>query len=363
MPVFSRGLAPVLAPALLLGLLTALLASCAKDKPDDSGAVASARMAQIRSRGRLICGINGQLPGFSALQANGVYTGLDVDICKAVAASVLGDGAKLELRPLSSNERFAALASGEVDLLSRNTTVALTRDAPGGNALSFAPIVYYDAGGVMVPASGGVRSLPDLAGRPICVVGGSTNESVMSDRMRQLGLAFQPLRFQDADQAFYAYQRGRCSAITSDRTGLAARRSLFADPRAHGLLPELLSKEPLAPVTAQVDPAWSDAVRWIVFALIRAEELGLSQANVPIRMRESRARTGSAELRRLLGVEGELGRQLGLPADFAARAVAAVGNYGELLERNVGPRSSLGLERGLNRLSVQGGLIQSPPFR
>ena len=241
--------------------------------------------------------------------------------------------------------------------------MALTRDAPGGNALSFAPIVYYDAGGVMVPASGGVRSLRDLAGRSICVVGGSTNESVMSDRMRQLGLAFQPLRFQDAYQAFYAYQRGRCSAITSDRTGLAARRSLFADPRAHGLLPELLSKEPLAPVTAQVDPGWSYAVRWIVFALIRAEELGLSQANVPIRMRESSSRSGSAELRRLLGVEGELGRQLGLQADFAARAVAAVGNYGELLERNVGPRSSLGLERGLNRLSVQGGLIQSPPFR
>ncbi len=347
--------------ALVLASVTALLGSCAKESSSAAGG--SVTMAQIRSRGRLICGINGQLPGFSVLETSGVYSGLDVDMCRAVAAAVLGDGSKLELRPLSSNERFAALASGEVDLLSRNTTVSLTRDAPGGNGLSFAPIVYYDAGGVMVPRGSGLRSLPDLAGRPICVVGGSTNEAVMAARMGELGLTFQPLRFQDADQTFSAYLRGRCRAITSDRSGLAARRSLFADPKAHVLLPALLSKEPMAPATRQGDPAWSDAVRWIIYGLIEAEELGLTQANLSLRQGQAHAQSESTQLRRLLGVEGPLGRQLGLPANFAVLAVAAVGNYGEVWERNVGRGSSLGLERGLNRLWLQGGLIFSPPFR
>ena len=348
--------------ALSLTLLSAALAAFA-DEGAGSGGVASPRLAAIQSRGRLICGTNGQLPGFSVLEPDGRYEGLDVDLCRALAAVVLGDAAKLELRPVSTNDRFASLASGEVDVLSRNTTLSLTRDAPGGNAISFAPITYYDAGGVMAPRREGVRSLAGLAGRTVCVVSGSTNEAVMADRMRLLGLAYTPLRFQNADQTFSAYQSGRCSAVTSDRAGLAARRSLFPDPQAHELLPETLSKEPMAMATQQADPVWSDAVRWIVYAVMQAEEWGITRANVATRLKEARANPDAAELRRFFGVEGDLGRQLGLPDDFTYRAVAAVGNYGEIIDRNVGLRSSLRLERGLNQLWSRGGLIVAPPFR
>lgn len=361
---------PKVRPLPLLALLLAagLLGSCAGEGPQGNGGAAAARLESerlrlIQGRGRLLCGINGQLPGFSSLAADGRYEGFDVEICRAVAAAVLGDPAKADLRLLSSNDRFSAVASGDVDLLSRNTTFNLSRDAPGGNALSFAPIVFYDGGAVMASRQSGIRRVTDLAGRTVCVVSGSTNEGVLADRMGSLGLAYTPLRYRNADETFAAYLNGRCAAVSSDRSGLAARRTLFPDPAAHRLLPDTLSKEPMGPASRQADPVWADALRWIVYALIEAEEQGITRANLPALTAAARSDPRRAQLRRFLGIEGDLGRSLGLPADFASRAVAAVGNYGELFERTVGRGSPLGLERGPNRLWTQGGLHQAPPFR
>ncbi|MCX5949126.1 MAG: amino acid ABC transporter substrate-binding protein [Cyanobacteria bacterium] len=345
---------------LRLAALALLLTGCANEA---GSGVSSPHLATIRSRGTLICGSNGQLPGFSVIRPDGAYSGLDIDICRAVAAAVLGDPSKLEVRPLFTTDRFAALASGEVDLLSRNTTVTLSRDAPGGNALSFAPVVYFDGGGVMVPTASGIGDLKDLAGRTICVLSGTSTESVLADSLRSRQIPYTPLRFQTADQAFSAYGSGRCQAITSDRSGLAARRSRLPDPAANRILPDVLSKEPLAPATVQADPAWADAVRWIVYALIEAEDQGITQANVKEKLAEARSNPKLADRRRFLGVEGNLGSELGLPDDFVVKVITAVGNYGEIYKRNVGDGSPLDLPRGANRLARDGGLMISPPFR
>jgi general L-amino acid transport system substrate-binding protein len=340
--------------------LTAGLSACA---PDDGGGIHSPRLSAIRERGRLLCGINGQLPGFSTLAAGGRYEGLDADLCRAMAAAVLGDPAKLEFRPLNTTQRFAALASGEVDLLARNTSVSLGRDAPGGNGLSFGPVVVHDHTAVLVPAVSGITSLKGLAGRPLCVISGTSTEVVLADRLRERRIAYVPLRFHTADQAFDAYLQQRCAAIVSDQVGLAARRSTFADPGAHRLLPDRLSREQIAVATAQADPAWADAVRWTVYGLIEAEEQGISQANLERQVAEARANPLLTDRRRLLGVEGHLGGQLGLNDDFLVRAIGAVGNYGEIYERHLGRGSRLGLERGPNRLARDGGLLVAPPLR
>ena len=347
-------------PATLL--LAAILAGCASDG-DGGGGVQSQKMATINSRGKLICGVEGKLPGFSFVESNGAYSGLDVDVCRAVAASVLGDPSKVEYRDLNSSERFAALASGEVDLLSRNTTETLSRDAPGGNGLSFGPTTFYDGQGMLVPVASGIKTLPDLAGKPICVESGTTTELNLADRMRELNVPYTPLKFQTSDQTFAAYLGNRCVAVTSDRSQLAGKRTSFPKPDEHTLLPVVMSKEPLTPATINADPAWADAVRWIVFALMQAEESGITQANIDAKVAEAKANTNLADLRRFLGVEGDFGRQLGLPPDFVVKAVKASGNYGEIFDRNVGPDSSLKLDRGLNRQWTDGGLIYSPPFR
>ncbi|MEI8249837.1 MAG: amino acid ABC transporter substrate-binding protein [Synechococcus sp. ELA057] len=338
-----------------------LLSGCAAG--DGGGAISSTTLQRIRQRDRLICGSNGQLPGFSVIRPDGAFAGFDVDICRAIAAAVLGDPTRLDLRPLTTTDRFTALASGEVDLLSRNTTDTLGRDAPGGNALSFAPVVFFDGTGLLAPVRSGITGLSDLGGRTVCVLSGSSNETVLADRMHQANLPYTPLRFQSADQAFNAYGQGRCAAIVSDRSGLAARRTSLPEPSAHRLLPEILSKEPLAPATVQADPAWADAVRWVVYGLIEAEEQGITQANVAARLAEAKADPKLADRRRFLGVEGNLGSQLGLRDDFIVRAIKAVGNYGEIYRRNVGEDSPLKIERGPNRLARDGGLMVSPPFR
>ncbi len=323
----------------------------------------SPTMAKIRERGRLVCAVDGAVPGFSTVGPGGEFVGIDADFCRAVAAAVLGDPTKVEFRPVTAGERFVALGSGEVDLLSISSTHTLSRDAPGGNALSFGPVFFYDGQGVMVPAASGVRSLRELAGKPICVESGTNTELNLADRMRELGVAYQPLRFQSGEQAYPAYEQGRCAAITSDSSLLAAKRSGFKKPAAHVLLPDLLSKEPSAKVTIQADPAWADAVRWVTHTLVQAEESGLTQANVEARLAGARRDPSQAEARRFLGIEGDFGRQLGLPADFTVRVVRAVGNYGELFERHLGRATPLGLERGLNRLWTKGGLHIAPPFR
>ena len=323
----------------------------------------SQKLATIKGRGTVVCGVDGKLTGFSFVAPDGSYSGLDVDVCKAVAAALFGDPAKVDYRDLNSSERFAALASGEVDLLSRNTTLTLSRDASGGNGLSFAPTTFYDGQGVMVPAASGIKSLKDLAGKPICVESGTTTELNLADRMREINAAYTPLKFQTADQTYSAYLQGRCVAVTSDRSQLAAKRTGFPTPAAHTLLPEVLSKEPLTPATVNADPGWADAVRWTIYALMQAEELGITQANVAAKVVEAKANPNLADLRRFLGVEGDFGNQLGLPPDFVVKAITAVGNYGEVFERNVGSGSKLKLERGLNRQWKEGGLIYSPPFR
>ncbi|MFM7313852.1 MAG: amino acid ABC transporter substrate-binding protein [Cyanobium sp.] len=341
-------------------LSTAFLVGCAPE--DRHGSPVSPTLRRVRAAGRLVCGINGQLPGFSSLAPDGRYQGFDVDLCRAVAAA-LGDGVRLELHPLSLAESFAAVSSGEVDLLSRNLTFTLSRDATGGNGLSFAPVMVHDGGGVLVPRASAIRHLPDLAGRTICVISGSTNELVLADRLRALAVPYSPLRFRSADDTFSAYLAGRCSAISSDRSGLAARRSRFPRPADHGLLPDVLSREPLAPATAQADPAWADLVRWVMQALVEAEERGITRSGLDAALARASAEPHRSDLRRFLGLEGQLGPSLGLPPDFSVRVIRAVGNYGELYARHLGERSSLGLPRGLDALQREGGLQQSPPFR
>ena len=334
------------------------LVGCASD----GGGVQSQKMAAIKARGSLICGVDGKLPGFSFVGPDGNYSGLDVDICKATAAAVLSDPAKVSYRDLGATERFAALSSGEVDLLSRNTTMTLSRDAPGGNALAFAPTTFFDGQAVMVPATSGIRSLKDLAGKPICVETGTASELNLADRMRELNATYTPLKFQSGDQTYAAYLQGRCVAVTTDRSQLAAKRTGFPNPSEHILLPDVLSKEPLNPATINADPAWADALRWVVYSLIQAEEMGITAANIDAKVAEAKANKNLAQLRRFFGVEGDLGKQLGLPADFVVRTVKAVGNYGEVFERNVGTGSPLKLERGVNQQWRQGGLMYSPPF-
>jgi len=353
---FSRALCRTAA----LALLPALLAACA---PDGGSGVQSAKMSTIKARGKLICGVDGSLPGFSFVGADGKYSCLDVDVCQAMAAAIFGDPSKVEYRNLNSSERFAALASGEIDLLSRNTTMTLSRDAAGGNGLNFAPPTFYDGQGVMAPVASGIKTLKDLAGKPICVESGTTTELNLADRMREIKAPYTPLRFQTGDQTYAAYLQGRCVAVTSDRSQLAGKRSSFPNPDAHTLLPDVMSKEPLAPATVNADPVWSDAVRWTVYTLFQAEELGINKANIAAKVAEAKAKPNLADQRRFLGVEGEFGKQLGLPADFVPKIIASVGNYGEIFERNVGSSSRLKLDRGVNKQWKEGGLIYAPPFR
>jgi general L-amino acid transport system substrate-binding protein len=341
-------------------LLGVLMAGCA---PDGGSGVQSAKLSAIQGRGTLICGVDGKLPGFSFVGPDGTYSGLDVDVCRAVAAALFGDPKKVEFRDLNSSERFAALASGEIDLLSRNTTMTLSRDAAGGNALSFAPTVFYDGQGVMTPNSSGITTLQGLAGKPICVESGTTTELNLADRMRELNVPYTPLKFQTGDQTYAAYLGGRCVAVTSDRSQLAAKRTSFPNPDEHVLLPDVMSKEPLTPATVNGDAPWADVVRWTVNTLFQAEEFGINKANVAAKVAEAKANPQLADLRRFLGVEGDFGKQLGLPADFVPKVIAAVGNYGEVFDRNVGPQSALKLDRGNNKQWKDGGLIYSPPFR
>ncbi|MFZ9228766.1 MAG: amino acid ABC transporter substrate-binding protein [Prochlorococcaceae cyanobacterium] len=346
--------------AFLLPLLLSALAigGCSSGDGQSSG-----RLAMVLSRDQLLCGVNGKLPGFSFVDRTGTYRGLDVEICHAIAAAVLGDRSKVEFRELNPAERFTALASGEVDLLSRNTSYSLSREAKGGNNVAFAPVVFYDGQGMLVPRGSGINSLSDLNGASICVLSGTTSELNLANRLRERSIRYTPLKYQTADQTFTAYLQGRCAAVTSDRSGLAAKRSSFPEPDAHVLLPEQMSKEPLAPASVKADTAWADALRWIIYALMQAEELGITQANIDSRVADARANRNLADLRRFLGIEGDFGRQLGLAPDFVVRAIKATGNYGELFERNVGRSSPIGLERGLNKPWNQGGLLYAPPFR
>ncbi|MGB3268199.1 MAG: amino acid ABC transporter substrate-binding protein [Microcoleus sp.] len=317
----------------------------------------SSRIDTIVSRGKLICGVSGELPGFSFVDEKGKYSGMDVDVCRAVAAAIFDDPEKVEYRKLNAKDRFTVLQAGEIDILSRNTTFTASRDSTTG--LEFAPVIFYDSQGIMVKKDSGIKSLKDFAGKSICVQTGTSTEQNLSDQMRKLGVKYTPVVFEDVNTTFATYQEGRCQGITADRSQLVSKRTTLPNSENNEILPVVMSKEPLAPAVKSGDPKWADAVRWIIFATIEAEDLGINSANVD----QTAASTTDPNVKRLLGTEGDLGKGLGLPNDFAARAVKKVGNYGEMYDRNLGPKSTLKLDRGQNKLWKDGGLLYSPPFR
>lgn len=311
----------------------------------------------VMERGKLVCGVNSQVPGFGYVDASGNFAGIDVDYCRALAAAIFGDATKVEFRPVTAAERFTALQSGEIDILSRNTTWSLVRDTElGGN---FVHTTFYDGQGMMVPKDSGIKTLQDLAGGTICVQTGTTTELNLADVMASLGVEYTPAVFEDADATFAAYSEGRCDAVTTDKSGLVSRRSVLADPSAHEILDVTMSKEPLGPMVRHGDDQWFDIAQWTVFTLFSGEEFGITSANVD----DIRANATAPEVRRMLGVEGDLGLKLGLTNDWAYNIIKLVGNYEEIYNRNLGPDTPTYIPRGYNSLYTDGGLLYSPPFR
>ncbi|HEX5808568.1 MAG TPA: amino acid ABC transporter substrate-binding protein [Anaerolineales bacterium] len=315
------------------------------------------RLQAILDRGQVICGVHGTFQGFGFVDSAGEWTGFDVDFCRAWAAALFNDANAVEFRGLSAQERFTALQSGEVDVLARNSTWTYTRDAELG--LTFGPVTFYDGQALMArrdivddPAAG----LPALEGANVCVQSGTTTELNLADQFRAAGVNYTPVVFEDQNVAFQAYDEGRCDAITSDRSQLATQgQAVLQNFDDHIILDVVMSKEPLAPAVAQGDEKWGDVVHWVVYGLIQAEELGITSENV-----DEFLTSEDPVVRRLLGVEGELGSKLGLSNDFVYRAIKLVGNYGEIYERNLGPFS---LARGQNELWTNGGLLYAPPMR
>ena len=311
----------------------------------------------IKARGQVICGVNPSLPGFAAADSQGNWTGFDVDICKAVSATLLSDATKVKWTPLNASQRFAALQAGEIDVLSRNTTWTLTRDASLG--LNFTGVTYYDGQGFMVTKKSKITSAKQLKGATVCVQSGTTTEKNLADYSKSMNLNMKPVVFETQEATNKAYFTGRCQVYTTDASGLASVRNKEAtNPADHVILPDLISKEPLGPSVRRGDDEWFAIVKWVVFALIEAEEYGITQANVD-QMKSST----DPVVQRILGTSEDTGKLLGLDKDWAYRAIKAVGNYGEMFERNLGPNSTLKLPRGANNLWSKGGLIYAPPVR
>lgn len=320
-------------------------------------AAAGPTLDLVKSNAAVRCGVNESLPGFSHPDDQGRWAGFDVDFCRAVATAVFHDPEKVKFVPSSAKERFTLLQSGEVDLLSRNTTWTFIRDTSLG--FDFAAITFYDGQGLMVPKKLGVKSVRQLSGASICLLTGTTTELNLGDYFRTHRMSYNPVVFEGPDEAVAAYGAGRCDAFTTDRSGLAAQRIRLRNPAEHIILPEVISKEPLGPLVRHGDNQWEDIVRWTVYAMVLAEEKGVSSKNVD----SVKASTKDPEVRRLLGLEGGLGTKLGLDNDWAYHVVKRVGNYGEVYDRHVGPDTPLELDRGLNAQWNQGGLLYAPPFR
>ncbi|WP_152205904.1 amino acid ABC transporter substrate-binding protein [Marinobacter changyiensis] len=321
-----------------------------------TGNVLASILDDVKSRGHVQCGVTTGLPGFSQPDDKGNWTGIDVDTCRAVAAAVFGSADKVQFTPLTAKERFTALQSGEIDILSRNTTWTLTRDTSLG--LNFTGTNYYDGQGFLVSKKLGVDNAEQLDGATVCIQAGTTTELNLADYFRTKDMKFNPLVFDTSEQTVSGFAAGRCDVLTSDRSQLAALRSKLEDPSSAIILPNIISKEPLGPVVRQGDDQWFNVVKWALFAQINAEELGVTQDNV-VEMKSSE----NPEIQRLLGTTGDMGEKLGLPADFGFRIVQTVGNYGEMYDRNVGPDTPLGLDRGLNALWSNGGIMYAPPVR
>lgn len=322
-----------------------------------AGLAMAGTLDDVKARGELICGSNTGLTGFGAPDASGNWSGFDVDLCRAVAAAVLGDASKVKFVPTTGETRFTALQSGEVDLLVRNSTWTFSRDSE--LALDFVAVNYYDGQGFMVKKDLGVSSAKELDGATVCIQTGTTTELNLADFFKQNNISYQPVTVADDLEAQRQYLAGACDAYTTDASGLAASRATMPDADNHVILPEIISKEPLGPVVRHGDSNWGDVVRWTYFALLVAEEKGVTSANVT----EVATSTNDEEVKRLLGVSGDMGAKIGLSNDAFKNAISAVGNYGEIYARNIGEGTSINLARGLNALWTQGGLQYAPPFR
>jgi general L-amino acid transport system substrate-binding protein len=316
----------------------------------------TATLDVIKQRGQVVCGANTGLPGFSVPDQQGNWSGMDVDYCRAIAAAIFNDPTKVRFVPTSSVNRFTTLQSGEVDVLSRNVTWTSSRDTSLG--FNFGPVTYYDGQGFMVKKSSGAKSAKDLSGATVCVNQGSTSELNLADYFRSNNMQLKVVSFPTGEESVKAYEAGRCDSFTTDLSGLYAERLKMATVGDHVILPEVISKEPLAPAVRHGDDQWYDIVKWVHFALLSAEELGVTKANV-----DEQLKSTNPDVRRLLGTEGKHGEALGLTNDWALRVIKHVGNYGEGYERNVGKGSRLQIERGLNNLWSKGGLQYAPPIR
>ncbi|WP_457662707.1 amino acid ABC transporter substrate-binding protein [Sinorhizobium medicae] len=323
-----------------------------------SYAASAATLDDVKAKGFVQCGVNTGLAGFAAPNASGDWSGFDVDYCKAIAAAVFGDATKVKYTPLSAKERFPALQSGEVDVLARNTTWSINRDTALG--FNFRPVNYYDGQGFMVRKELDVKSALELSGAAVCVQTGTTTELNLADYFKANNLQYNPVVFEKLEEVNAAYDAGRCDVYTTDQSGLYSLRLTLSKPDDHIVLPEIISKEPLAPAVRQGDDQWFDIVSWVHYALVQAEEFGVTQANV-----EEMKKSANPDVQRFLGVEADskIGTDLGLTNEWAVNIVKAVGNYGEVFDRNIGAGSPLKIERGLNALWNKGGLQYAPPVR
>lgn len=321
-----------------------------------AGSLQAATLDDVKSKGHVQCGVSQGLPGFSNFDDKGTWTGIDVDYCRAIAAAVFGDADKVKFTPLSAKERFTALSSGEIDVLSRNTTWTMTRDTQLG--LNFAGVLYYDGQGMMVPNKLGAKSAKELDGANICVNTGTTTELNITDYFKSNNMKFELVAFEKSDEVIQAYGSGRCDVFTTDRSGVAAERLKLANPNDHMVLPEIISKEPLGPVVRQGDDQWFNIAKWTLNAMINAEEMGVDSGNIDEMMKSE-----NPDMKRLLGTDGKFGEELGLSNDWAANIISKVGNYGEIYDKNVGPDTPLKLQRGVNASWKNGGLMYAPPIR
>jgi general L-amino acid transport system substrate-binding protein len=336
---------------LLASTLPALALACAVGT-----AQAGATFDAVKAKGFVQCGVSTGLPGFSVADDKARWTGIDVDVCRAVAAAVFGDADKVKYSPLTAKERFTALQSGEIDMLSRNTTWTLTRDSNLG--LNFAGVTYYDGQGFMVSKNLGVKSALELNGASVCIQAGTTTELNLADYFRANKMNYEPITYDSSDETVKGFEAGRCDVLTSDQSQLYALRIKLSQPGNAIVLPEVISKEPLGPVVRQGDDEWFNVVRWALFAQVNAEEMGVTSKNV-----DEMKNNPDPNIRRLLGLEGIKGEGLKLGDDWAYNIIKQVGNYGEMFERNVGKNTPLAIERGLNALWSRGGLQYAPPIR
>lgn len=342
----------LLALLTILMVATVALAGCSSETSSDSE---NSTLDVVKERGKVIVGVNNALPGFGYVESDGSYQGFDVDFGRAIASAIFGDPNAVEFRPLSAQERFTAVQTGEVDVLIRNSTWTTTRDSTVG--LNFVGTTFYDGQGIMVRKDSGVKSIKDLAGMRVGVDTGTTTELNLATYFRKLGVDFEPVTFDGTDAVVAAYESGNVDAWTTDKSGLVSRMTTLSNPDEHMILEETMSKEPLGPSVKAGDNKWFDAVRWITFATIQAEEFGITSSNV-----DSFLTSEDPAILKFLGVEGELGEGLYLDNDFAVKVIKGVGNYGEIFDRHVGEGSIFNLERGKNGLWTDGGLMYSPPF-